>query len=75
MELTFEISQDDDVVEIHVDREGIKALINKLELLQRIEGNEHEHLMTASWGGSELTEDLQGRSNKLVHHVKMFKWQ
>jgi hypothetical protein len=36
---------------------------------------EHEHLMTTSWSGSELTEEKQGKNNKLINKVTIFVWR
>ena len=70
--LTFEITTEGDAIEVHVDNDGISELIKILEKLQQ--GGGHEHLMSPVWGGEELGDQKQGHDNKLVHHVKIFKW-
>ena len=55
------------VVEIHLDREGLDLLIDRLMKLRQNGG--HDHLMTPSWSGWELTEDKQGTENDLINHL------
>jgi hypothetical protein len=35
---------------------------------------EHDHLMTPSWGGTELTEEPQGQDTKIIHSVVVHPW-
>ena len=70
--LTFEITRDGDVVEIHANQDGLSTLIRCLEEL-RVHGD-HIHLMTQDWGGQELTQEKQGPENRLVNHVKLMLW-
>ena len=72
--LTFELVKDSDAIEIHVNREGLSSLIEVLQRFSDHKNSDHEHLMTPSWGGKELTENLQGQENKLINHVKIFLW-
>lgn len=69
--LTFEITPDGNV-EIHADEEGLLTLTRRLEQLH-LQGG-HVHLMTASWGGEDLSEDKQGEGNRLVQHALVFLW-
>jgi hypothetical protein len=56
------------------DDEGLEFLIEKLT---RLRGKQdHEHLMTPSWAGSELTEVKQGGAEYgLVNHLRLVKLQ
>ena len=73
--LTIELNEDGDVVEIHCNASGLASLREALDrLLESPEQTNHEHLMTPAWGGSELSEDVQGEGNRLVHHVKLHYW-
>lgn len=66
MILTVEYD-DADTVEIHCDQEGLSFLIGRLVLLRDRGG--HEHLMTPSWSGWELTEEVQGKNNRLINQL------
>ena len=71
--LTVEYSKSDssdvnkDVVEVYFDNDGLDLLLRKLNQL-RVNGG-HEHFMTPSWAGAELTEDIQGSGNTLINHL------
>jgi hypothetical protein len=71
--LTFEITQDGDVLEIHADQAGLSSLIRRLDQLRSHQG--HLHLMTPAWGGEELSEGRQGSENRLLNHVKVMLWK
>lgn len=71
--LTFEITPDSNVMEIHADSHGLAMLISHLQSLQKHEG--HLHLMTPVWGGDELSEERQGKENRLMNHVKVMLWK
>ena len=59
-----------------------RSYANVLDFLEgQPEVPEHEHLITRSWGGSELDEVLSngardGNSelNRVVHEVKLYYW-
>ncbi len=70
--LTFELDKDGEMLEIHGNKEGLKSLISIL--LKATETGDHSHMMTASWGGEELTDEKQCDENKLINHVKIFNW-
>lgn len=59
-------------VAICCDEQGLNLLIEKL---QRLRGKqEHIHLMTPSWAGSELTEQKQGGDDyQLANHLRLVK--
>ena len=71
--LTFEITPDGDELEIHATREGLLQLQKQIEYLLE-KDKDHIHLMTPSWGGKELSEEVQGEKNQLINHVKVFIW-
>lgn len=62
-----------DTLEIHLDLSGLEELQRHLDQLRR--GEEHVHLKTPDWGGSELSGEAQGEDHEVVHHVKMFLWR
>ncbi|MDP8100101.1 Imm32 family immunity protein [Pasteurella atlantica] len=70
--LTFEIDKENELVEIHGDKQGLKELANILTNLS--EESEHVHLMSYDWGGEELDSEPQCMENELVHHVKIMFW-
>lgn len=70
--LTFELLADGDQLEIHGDIAGLQDLSH---IIQRaIDAHQHEHLMTPSWGGNELTEETQGKGSKLINKVTIHIW-
>ena len=71
--LTFEINEEQESIEIHANAEGVAVLIRLLELASRT--NDHQHLMTSEWGGTELSSQPQGSSNRLVNHVRIIAWK
>ncbi len=54
-------------IEIYCDQKGLDNLIEKLQSLKLNGG--HEHFMTPSWAGTELTEEKQGENTTLLHHL------
>lgn len=67
--LTFEITNDKDyqTIEIYGNEEGLRNLIKIIERV--INYKYHEHLMTPSWSGYELTDEPQGNDTTLVNKV------
>ena len=76
MNKLFTVEVSEDLVEIHLNDEGIDFLINRLSLLKKSRNNKHEHLMTPDWGGNEITNIKQNMDDKakLVHHLKLAYW-
>ena len=70
--LTFELSEPGNTLEIHMNEEGLSLLIDRLQRIPKHDG--HDHLMTAKWGGRELSEETQGKNNQLIDHVKIILW-
>ena len=60
------------VAEVHLDEEGLDLLVERLSKLRRHQEPEHDHLMTPSWAGTELTEDKQGAENDLIHMLTVY---
>jgi len=73
--LTFESIHNGDVLNIHLNEAGATELIQVLNQLLVSKGNAHDHLMTPSWSGTELTEDRQEEISTLVNQVNVFLWR
>jgi hypothetical protein len=75
--LTFEYSNSEERLELHLDEIGIRDLIGTLNSLLEQEGSDHEHLYTADWGGNDLTSEKMNNDNsfKLIKHVKIMHWK
>jgi hypothetical protein len=72
MKLTVETNQARDEIAIAFDKEGLELLMSKLDFLRSHTG--HTHLMTPSWAGNELTEDIQGGpSYQLIHSLRLVR--
>ena len=70
--LTFELKKDGDEIELHGNAQGLRHLISRIEAA--LKNRDHEHLMTAEWGGNDLSDEKQGEENELIHHVKLMFW-
>ena len=69
--LTFELSKEKDELDIFCDEKGLEALIS---ILSRLRGKvDHEHLMTPSRAGNELSEDQQNEDSYLLNSVTIRK--
>lgn len=64
--LTVEINAKEKRVEMYLDKEGLRILRQSLDMLQQ---QGHDHLMTPSWAGTELTESSQGHDTELMNHL------
>jgi len=53
------------VLNIHMNLEGVQEMIEIFQRLLRSGRNDHDHLMTPSWGGTELTENKQDDATTL----------
>jgi hypothetical protein len=72
--LTFELNTNHDELTIHADAEGLRELQQQVAFL--LSGSSgHVHLMTPSWGGSELSEEHQVENSSLLNKVTIFRWQ
>jgi hypothetical protein len=72
--LTFEWDSKNETLEIHADNEGLEKLKSKIDSLLSNPTNDDFHLMTAEWGGNELSDKKQSQENAIINHVKIFKW-
>jgi hypothetical protein len=74
--LTVELNSKKDSVEIHMNSAGIDLLINKFNSLKLRKENDHEHLMTPDWGGTDLSNIQQNTDEnvKLVNHLNLYLW-
>lgn len=76
MLINVEYDSEGKKVDISCDHEGLLKLKELIEgLLATKEKNDHLHLMTPSWGGSELTEEKPQEGYKLINHLKIYKWE
>ena len=65
--LSFEYNPKSDTLDIFFDLDGRDRLVASL-LKINVPGD-HDHLMTSSWGGDELTETVHSPDNVPVHMV------
>ncbi|QQS33259.1 MAG: immunity protein 32 [Acidobacteriota bacterium] len=77
--LAFVVSEEHNVLHVHVDKEGIDILMRSLERLKKdLEKGEceHEHLMSEEWGGWELSvsDQTNKEKGKPVHQVNIYGW-
>lgn len=71
--LTFEWDPNDEVLEIHGNRLGLKKLKETIENLLSKTSYDHVHLMNEDWRG-ELSDQKQCQENQLISQVKIFNW-
>ncbi|MCI5141349.1 MAG: methylhydantoinase [Candidatus Electrothrix sp. ATG1] len=72
--LTFEWDESSECLEIHLNNRGLQMLANQIKQLENLAGNEHLHLMTEDWGGSELSNEKQNKKSNIINHVKIVRW-
>jgi len=66
-----------DMVSVHADVRGLDVLIASLQRIKaQIEAGvcDHDHLISASCAGGELSEIKGSETGTLVHHVKIYGW-
>lgn len=75
--LTLEFDFEQELIELHLNRERAEYLKNILEKLILEKDNKDIHLMTPDWGGNELSNDPQNENEniKLIHHLKLIYWK
>jgi hypothetical protein len=71
--LSFELSKDKSELDIHFDEAGLAKLIAVLSGLNN-GPPQHEHMMTQSWGGTELSEEPQSPDSYVLNKVTIHKW-
>lgn len=71
--LTFILTDDKDELEIQMNTAGLDDLIYYLGRLRNGKSPlpRHDHLMTESWAGTELTEAVEGGSGSVLHKVTL----
>ena len=57
-------------LEIHLDNEGLQSLLTQLKFLEQ-DRTDHVHLMSESWGGSDLDDEPQNSKGMSIRHVKI----
>lgn len=57
-----------ETLEIHLNGAGLLALRRALEEAER---TGDVHLFSESWGGAELSDQLQNPANRLIQHMKV----
>jgi hypothetical protein len=72
---------DGDVIYVHADAAGVAMLEKVIAQLKKglsAGDSPHDHLMSESWAGKELTETMLAKEKekgcKQVHHVKIYGW-
>jgi hypothetical protein len=77
--LVFEMDSASGQLYVHGDADGLRSLIREVESVLAEASDPaavepaHTHLMTQAWGGTELSDELQGEG-ELVNHVKIYCW-
>jgi hypothetical protein len=69
MVLNFEYDKNGEL-KIFVDDEGSKLLINYFNNLIT-KKDTHYHLLSSSWGGYELTEEIFDENSELINQVRI----
>jgi hypothetical protein len=72
--IIFEYNEKQEQLEIHGTSDDLLTLANILTRLAKRTGD-HEHLMTPSWSGNELGEELVSKQDRLINHVKISCWE
>jgi len=67
--------EQDDVLSIHADIDGLRILRDSIDALLRATPPEHVHLMTPSWSGWELSEEPQAEGARIIHQLTIHFWQ
>ena len=73
--LTFETSQNGEMVALYGDPDGLRLLATQLiSLIDRTKADhfEHDHLMSPDWGGTSLNTEQQSTDGIVVHHLKIY---
>ena len=69
--MTLTVEYKDETITIICDQEGLERLGLELNRVDAHTPPWHTHLMTAAWGGGELTEDRSTEGSVLVQHVRI----
>jgi hypothetical protein len=72
---TFEITPDGRRAQIHCDTLGLDEMLRNLtNLFNTKRKQSHDHWMTPSWAGHELTEQRKGDGTVLINKVDVYYW-
>ena len=71
--LVFEQDREHDTIEIHCTRDALRDLGERLIALSD-RADDHLHLMTPAWAGTELTEELMDGAHELINKVTIYCW-
>ena len=74
--LSFELEDDNEVLLVHADEEGLDLLVATLERLRASTPSghfDHTHLFHPEWGGHDLSADSKG--GHPVKNVKIYCWK
>ena len=77
--ITLEIGKNGEVAYLHIDSAGIDQLkkeLNSLKTTINSGVDDHIHLTSEDWGGTELSNQPQAKdgSTNLIHHLKTYGW-
>lgn len=77
--LTVERDQEAEQIYIHGSPEKLRWLASRIEAIASAaekSGHAHDHLMTESWGGSELSSEIQGKNESfsIINHLVIYGW-
>lgn len=64
----------DGIVEVHFDEEGAELLADRLLRFARRGERDHDHFMTPSWAGWELSEERLNPKAELVNKLNLRFW-
>lgn len=64
----------DETLKVHLNEQGVDEFIAVLKNLRDRARQGHCHLMSPSWGGSELTEEVQEEGRKSMNGVTIYFW-
>ncbi|WP_193754327.1 Imm32 family immunity protein [Microbulbifer sp. Q7] len=77
--LTVERDEECEQIYIHGSPDRLRWLASRLQAIANEaekSGQSHDHLMSEDWGGSELSNELQGKkeSHSIVNHLIVYGW-
>lgn len=74
--LTLELDQQNEILELHINKLGAEYLINLLSQLEKNNVDCDKHLLTSYWGGKELSSEKQNLKEEiqLLNHLKIMYW-
>jgi len=70
--ISIEKRQDNEEVVLTFDEEGGLYLISIINKLLKHQHDSHEHLYTKTWGGNELSEEVNYSDSTIVNMLTLF---